>query len=271
MFCHITPSFKYLILYGVGLIYCVLLPTILYAADIPQAGLAELELPAFTTQLIVLSLLSLVPFAIVLFSSYIKTSIVLSLLRNAIGVQQAPPNLVLNGLSLIIALYVMYPTLELMYIATKQISPIPDTDITTTETHTYIIKALDVAKEPLRSFLILNTHITDINTFRNIAQESMQHIDINDNSFVVVMPSFVLTQIREAFIMGALIYLPFFIIDIVVSNILLALGMMMMSPLAIALPVKLGVMVMTNGWISVITSIIKSFSHPTQDTVKAYE
>lgn len=253
---------KHIGLWGCIYFLLIAIPGVYGSAD--TAGIAsasvmmESSLPPFTTQLFGLSILSLAPFAIVLFSSYIKTSIVLSLLRNAIGVQQSPPNQVLNGLSIIIAIYVMYPTLMEMYNIVQTMPEAPP-GITSPQSHAYIVKAASLTKEPIRNFLINNTSTHHSHVFHELAKEAFNNTQLHENSFIVILPAFILTQIKEAFIMGTLIYLPFFIVDVVVSNILLALGMMMMSPLAIALPIKLGVMVMTNGWTSVVTSIIKSF------------
>lgn len=215
-------------------------------------------IPSFSTQVIGLGMLSLAPFMIMLFSSYIKTSIVLSLLRNSIGVQQAPPNQVINGISIIVAIYVMYPTLMSMYAASSHITS-PPPGITSPEGSLYVLVVADAVKEPLRDFLKKNTAPTHLNVFHEMAKTSFLNDEIDKYNFIILMPSFIMTQIRDSFVMGTLIAIPFFVVDMVVSILLLALGMMMMSPMTIALPLKLALIVITNGWDAIIINIIKTF------------
>jgi type III secretion protein R len=207
--------------------------------------------------------LSLLPFAIMLLTSFLKMIVVLSLLRNALGVQQTPPNQVLNGIALLLTIYVMFPVGVAMYDASKEeIETKPPTELTSDETASYVIRIIDKAKEPLRSFLQRNTLAKHMKSFYQIAYKYFPEPykkSLKTNDFIVLMPSFITTQLKAAFEIGVLIYLPFFVIDLVVSNILLAMGMMMLSPLTIALPIKLLLLVMVDGWTLLIQGLVLTF------------
>lgn len=219
--------------------------------------------PKLITQLAVLAGLALLPFAVMLMTSYVKIIIVLSLLRNALGVQQTPPNQVLNGVALLMTIYVMFPTGLAMYQAggtyIEQNAP---TELISGPTATYIINVMDKVKEPLRSFLQRNTTGKHINGFYNLAYKTFPEEykpQLKQNDFIILIPAFITSQLKSAFEIGVLIYLPFFVIDLVTSNILLAMGMMMLSPLTIALPLKLLLLVMVDGWTLIIQGLALSF------------
>lgn len=219
--------------------------------------------PNVVTKMLVIAGLSLLPFMIMLLTSFVKIVIVLSLLRNAIGVQQTPPNQVLNGIALLLTIYVMFPTGVAMYDASKEIiqkqSP---KELFSEQTPTYLIDIAVKAKEPLREFLERNTVAKHMHSFYLLAQKSFPEPfknDIKQNDFIVLIPSFIISQLKGAFEIGVLIYLPFFVIDLVVSNILLAMGMMMLSPLTIALPIKLLLIVMLDGWTVLVQGLVLTF------------
>ncbi len=226
----------------------------------PQGGVAQ---PTLITQLSVLAGLAILPFAIMLLTSYVKIVIVLSLLRNALGVQQAPPNQVLNGIALLMTVYVMYPTGLAMYnAASGDIQNNPPQELISGQSAGYMIKVMDAAKEPLRGFLERNTIGKHLASFYQLAYKSFPESyrdTLKTNSFIVLIPAFITSQLKTAFEVGVLIYLPFFVIDLVVSNILLAMGMMMLSPLTIALPVKLLLVVMVDGWTLLIQGLVLTF------------
>jgi type III secretion protein R len=219
--------------------------------------------PGILTQMSVLALFSVLPFAVMLLTSYVKVVVVLSLLRNALGVQQAPPNQVLNGIALLMAIYVMAPTFLSMYKAgeaTMQNKP-PQT-LFSGESPQYIIDIANASKEPLRNFLQRNSSAKHITSFYQLAMKSFPpeyRGNLKPTDFIVVIPSFITSQLKAAFEIGVLIYLPFFVIDLVTSNILLAMGMMMLSPLTIALPLKLLLIVMVDGWTLIIQGLVLSF------------
>lgn len=219
--------------------------------------------PPLITELAVLAGLSILPFAVMLLTSYVKIVIVLSLLRNALGVQQSPPNQVLNGIALLMTIYVMYPTGLAMYKAAEDyIKKAPPTELISGPTAKYIMDIIDLSKEPMRDFLQRNTTTKHMNSFYQIAyktfpEEVRKTLKVND--FIIVIPSFITSQLKAAFEIGVLVYLPFFVIDLVTSNILLAMGMMMLSPLTIALPLKLLLLVMVDGWTLIIQGLVLSF------------
>lgn len=219
--------------------------------------------PSMVTKLAVLAGLSLLPFAIMLLTSYVKIVVVLSLLRNALGAQQTPPNQVLNGIALLLTVYVMFPTGVLMYNASQEVIVKQNpTDLFSSQSATYVVNVIDKAKEPLRDFLVRNTQSKHIQSFYRLAYRSIPdpyRTELKPNDFIVVIPSFITSQLKSAFEIGVLIYLPFFVIDLVVSNILLAMGMMMLSPLTIALPIKLLLLVMIDGWTVLVQGLVMTF------------
>jgi len=228
-----------------------------------QAPGNEQDAPKLLTQMAVLAGLSVLPFAVMLLTSYVKVVIVLSLLRNALGVQQSPPNQVLNGIALLVTFYVMFPTGLAMYNAAGDymIKNQPK-ELFSGPTATYIVNVADKAKEPLRVFLQKNTIAKNINSFYALAYKTFPaeyRPQLKANDFIILIPAFITSQLKTAFEIGVLIYLPFFVIDLVTSNILLAMGMMMLSPLTIALPLKLLLLVMVDGWTVIIQGLTMSF------------
>jgi type III secretion protein R len=219
--------------------------------------------PSMVTKLAILAGLSLLPFAVMLLTSFMKIVVVLSLLRNALGVQQTPPNQVLNGIALLITIYVMFPTGLAMYKAAEGvIQKNPPTEMISDRSAAFVIEVIDKAKEPLKNFLQRNTAPKHMQSFYALGLKTFPEpfrTELKPNDFIVLIPSFITSQLKTAFEIGVLIYLPFFVIDLVVSNILLAMGMMMLSPLTIALPIKLLLLVMVDGWTVLVQSLAMSF------------
>lgn len=241
------------------------------AAKAPAAAVAAQENPkqpenlnpSMVTKLAVLAGLALLPFAIMLLTSFMKIVVVLSLLRNALGLQQTPPNQVLNGIALLVTIYVMFPTGLAMYTAAHNViqTQAPQTVISS-EAALFIVNVIDKAKDPLRDFLQRNSSAKHIAGFYNIAYKIFPDpykSQLKQSDFIILIPSFITSQLKAAFEIGVLIYLPFFVIDLVVSNILLAMGMMMLSPLTIALPIKLLLLVLIDGWTVLIQGLTMSF------------
>jgi type III secretion protein R len=225
----------------------------------PAAGGAP---PTLVTEMAVIAGLSILPFAVLLLTSFTKIVIVLSLLRNALGVQQSPPNQVINGIAILMTIYVMYPTAQLMYKESEQALKKAPQEVLSTEGAMYIIEVANNAKEPLRNFLVKNTQPKHITSFFQLAQRSFGpefKTTLKPQDFIVLIPSYITSQLKAAFEVGVLIYMPFFVIDLVVSNILLAMGMMMLSPLTIALPLKLLLIVMVDGWTLIIQGLVMSY------------
>ncbi len=219
--------------------------------------------PTLVTKLAVLAGLSLLPFAIMLLTSFMKIVVVLSMFRQALGVQQTPPNQVLNGIGLLITMYVMFPTGLAMYTAAHEViessGPVP---VMSSASAFFVVNVVDKAKEPLRGFLQRNCSAKHIQSFYQLAYRIFPEpykTELKNNDFIILIPSFVTSQLKSAFEIAVLIYLPFFVIDMVVSNILLAMGMMMLSPLTIALPIKLLLLVIVDGWTVLIQGLAMSF------------
>lgn len=219
--------------------------------------------PPIALEIAVLAGLAILPWVIMMLTSYIKIVVVISLLRNALGVQQAPPNQVVNGIALILTIYIMFPTGLAMYNSAKgYIEENAPSKLISSQTATYLLGAIDRTKEPLRDFLVKNTSQGSLNRFYQMAyrifpQQFKQ--DLGRTDFIVLIPSYITSQLRDAFAIGVLIYLPFFVIDLVTSNILLAMGMMMLSPLTISLPLKLLLLVMVDGWTILIQGLVLTF------------
>ena len=218
--------------------------------------------PDFINQSLILILVALLPFAIMLLTSFLKIVITLALLRNALGVQQTPPNAVINGMALLLTIYVMFPTGLKMY---EQGKPILETarieKLVSADSAAVAMRLINTCKEPLRDFLIRNSTTKSLNIFYKLSQKTFPpEINVKQQDFIVVIPAFITQQVKAAFEIGTLIFLPFFVIDLVTSNILLAMQMMMLSPLSISLPLKLLLLVMVDGWTILTEGLVLSFN-----------
>lgn len=227
-------------------------------------GIGTVGPPGLTTQAIALTGMALLPFLIMLLTSFVKMVVVLSLLRNALGAQQAPPNQVINGVAFLLSLYIMFPTGLQMYEAAEDIINDPNSPVAliSTETSQYVIEVAKVAREPLRDFLIRNSEVKHHQLFyrlmfKVLPERFRDAIDIHD--FMIIVPSYITSQLKEAFEIGVLIYIPFFVVDLVTANILLAMGMMMLSPVTISMPLKLFLLVMLDGWTLLIQGLVQTF------------
>ena len=222
-----------------------------------------MDLSTFTpgSALAVVVALAIAPFFAVMVTSFTKIVVTLSLLRNALGLQQVPPNIVLNGLSLILTLYVMYPVGQQMQEAIQQRQQTEQTAPVMGSTST-MLTAFDAGKEPLRAFLIKHSSASERGFFLKTAQrvaEPNRAAELTDRDLIVVIPSFVVRELSLAFQIGFLIFLPFLVIDLVISNILLAMGMMMLSPTTISLPFKLLLFVLVDGWVKLAHGLVLSY------------
>jgi type III secretion protein R len=232
-----------------------------------------MDLSQFTpgSALITVVLISLAPFFAVMVTSFTKIVVVLTLVRNALGTQQVPPNVVLNGLALILTVYVMYPTLNQMYSAANGDTQIettiegdePESGPSPLENSGNIFGMADRAKEPLRVFLRKHSDPNEraffLRTQQKISGKEKGKV-MKDTDFVILIPAFVVRELKLAFQIGFLIFLPFLVIDMVVSNILMAMGMMMLSPTTISLPFKLLLFVLVDGWVKLTHSLVLSYA-----------
>ena len=216
-----------------------------------------MDLSSFTpgAALVTVVLIALAPFFAVMVTSFTKIVVVLSLIRNALGLQQVPPNIVLNGLALILSLYVMYPTMQKMMVASGESAVPAQTD--------QLFTAVDRSKEPLRTFLIEHSDPGERDFFRRTQEKVAERSGTEParpTDFIVIIPAFVVKELTQAFQIGFLIFLPFLVIDMVISNILLALGMMMLSPVTISLPFKLLLFVLVDGWVKISHGLVLSYA-----------
>ncbi len=220
--------------------------------------------PSIITQAVTLSLLALLPFIIMVLTSFMKIVVVLSLLRSALGVQQAPPNQIINGVAFMLSLYIMYPTALKMYqVGQQAIDQATSADtLFSTDSSKYVVDVAAKTREPLREFLKRNSLVKHQVLFYRMAYRLLpeeHREDLSPDDFIIVVPSFITGQLKEAFEIGVLIYIPFFVIDLVTSNVLLAMGMMMLSPVTISMPLKLFLLVMLDGWTMLIEGLVLTF------------
>ncbi len=197
----------------------------------------------------IISFLSIIPAILMMFTSFTRVVIVLSLLRQALGGPQIPPNAIIIGLSLFITLFVMYPTLDIL--ASESIMPFMDKKITMTE-------ALKRGEKPVKDFMLRQTREKDLALFLKLAKVDTPKESM-DIPIKIAAPAFVISELKTAFEMGFLLYMPFIIIDMVVASVMLSMGMMMVPPVMISLPFKLLLFVLVDGWNIVIGSIVRSF------------
>lgn len=227
-------------------------------------GFKTYQAPSLITQAIVLAIMALFPFIIMILTSFLKIVIVLSLLRTALGVQQAPPNQIINGVAFMLSLFIMYPTALKMYDASQgfiSTSRVPES-LMSHDSSSYIVSIAVVAGEPLREFLKKNSSVKHQALFFRMAHRMLpeeHRASLTPSDFMILVPSFITSQLKDAFEIGVLIYIPFFVIDLVTSNILLAMGMMMLSPVTISMPLKLFLLVMLDGWTLLIEGLVNTF------------
>lgn len=205
--------------------------------------------------------LALAPFVAVMVTSYTKIVIVLSLLRNALGLQAVPPNVVINGLAIILSIYVMYP-IGLQISDTVAKSQGSSTQASQPLDVRGILDLADKSKEPMRDFLIRHTSDGERAFFLKTAQRLLpesKRESLDGRDFIVVVPAFTVSELSQAFQIGFLIFLPFLIIDLIVSNILLAMGMMMLAPTTVSLPFKLLLFVLIDGWSRLVHGLVLTY------------
>lgn len=203
---------------------------------------------------VILLLAAMLPFAVLMVTSYTKLAIVFSLLRSALGIQQVPPNMVLYGLSLILTVYIMSPVGYAMFDLVKD-EPIDNADVKA------VVEIAGKAKEPLRAFLARHVREKDRRFFAKTTKKLWpeREAEFAPDDMIVLIPAFMLSEMTAAFEIGFILYLPFVAIDLIISNVLMALGMIMMSPLVISLPFKLLLFVLLDGWGKIVQSLVLSY------------
>jgi flagellar biosynthetic protein FliP len=199
--------------------------------------------------LLVMGLLTILPALILMMTSFTRIVVVLAILRQALGLQQSPPNQVLIGLSLFLSLFVMAPTLERVNEAA--IAPYSAGQINAEQ-------AIAAAGDQFHAFMIRQTRENDLAMFTDIAN-APKYASSADVPFSILLPAFVTSELKTAFQIGFMLFLPFLVIDLVVSSVLMSLGMMMMSPMIVSLPFKLLLFVLVDGWALLMGSLASSF------------
>ncbi len=201
-----------------------------------------------------LALLSLVPFIAILGTSFLKLVVVFGILRNATGLQQIPPNMALNSLAIILTIYIMAP------VGIEVFNTVKDDEISLKDDSWR--KTFEAGIVPYRNFLLKTTTDRERRFFLKTASvlwPAEYKKELAQDSLMILMPAFAISELTKAFQIGFLLYLPFIIIDLIVSNILLAMGMMMVSPMTISLPFKLLLFVLLDGWSRLIHGLVLSY------------
>ena len=200
--------------------------------------------------ILLMTVLSLAPAILVVMTSFTRIVVVLSLLRSALGVQQTPPNVVIVSLSLFLTAFVMAPTFEAAY--STGIAPLIEQEITQDE-------AFERTMAPLHSFMRQQVREKDLLLFVDIAQVDTTNLEAEELPLRALIPAFMISELRRAFEIGFLIFVPFLVIDMVVASVLMSMGMMMLPPIIITLPFKLIFFVLVDGWNLVAESLVQSF------------
>ncbi len=214
------------------------------------------ELPDPVTLIPFLFALVFVPIAAVMVTCYTKIVVVFALLRNALGLQQVPPGMVTNGLALVLTWYVMYPVAQTALARMDPATGLPPRGMSVGE-------LIGSVKEPMRDFLGRHASDKERRFFLDAAQRLMKPeaaATVKPNDFVVLVPAFTISELTEAFLIGFLLFLPFIVIDLIVANVMLALGMQMMPPTVVSLPLKLLLFVMLDGWSRLAHALVLSYA-----------
>ena len=215
----------------------------------PGAGGSQTYTLSIQT-LLTLTALTFIPAAVLMTTSFTRIIIVLSLLRSALGTQSSPPNQVIVGLALFLTFFIMSPVLDRIYVDAYQ--PLSENRIT-------FVQAVERGAVPLRGFMLKQTREADIGLYARLA--NLQKLEsANDIPMRVLIPAFVTSELKTAFQIAFIIFIPFLIIDMVVASVLMSMGMMMMSPVMVSLPFKLMLFVLVDGWHLLLGSLVMSFA-----------
>ncbi|MEO9273543.1 flagellar type III secretion system pore protein FliP [Marinomonas sp. 5E14-1] len=232
---------------------------------IPGVSLAEVGLPAvkvvtnadgsqdYTVSLqilFIMTALTLLPAALMMMTSFTRIIVVLAILRQAIGLQQTPSNQIMLGMALFLTLFIMTPTLDKVNEVALQ--PYLSEEITSGQ-------AVEAASAPIRDFMLAQTREDDIALFVKLAGREGTIQSMETLPFTILMPAFVTSELKTAFQIGFMIFIPFLIVDMVVASVLMAMGMMMLSPVIISLPFKIMLFVMVDGWAMIMGTLAASF------------
>ena len=243
---------------SVSFLVLILFSSMSYGADV--AGIPALTLvdnangsQSYTVTLQILALMtmmSFLPAIVMMMTSFTRIIVVFSILRQAMGLQQTPSNQILVGLALFLSLFIMTPVFEDVY--QNAAKPYMDEKIEPGV-------ALDLALKPFRKFMLAQTRETDLAIFMDLSKSRQVYASIEEVPMTIIIPAFVTSELKTAFQIGFLLFIPFLIIDLVVASVLMAMGMMMLSPLIVSLPFKIMLFVFVDGWAMIISTIAASF------------
>lgn len=235
------------------LLLFILAPASAFASDVPlltiTGGEGQQDFSVKLQVLLLMTVLGLLPSMLLLMTCFTRIIIVLGILRQAIGLQSSPPNRLLISIALSMTLLLMKPVWQDIY----QNAFVPyDEDKMT------LMQAVSRAEQPLRKFMLAQTRKTDLDLMLRVAGES-RTTSAQEVNFFILMPAFVLSELKTAFQIGFMLFIPFVVIDMVVATVLMSMGMMMLSPIIISLPIKLMVFVLADGWSMVVNTLSMSF------------
>ena len=240
------------------LIGATLLPETVFAQGMPivnvVTGKGGVTSYSLTLQLLgLMTVLTLLPSMLLMMTSFVRIIIVFSILRQALGTGQTPPNQVLAGLALFLTLFIMQPVMTDVY--QNAILPYMNSGLPFEE-------ALAAAEAPIRGFMLAQTREEDIAMFMEISRAKGELTGPESVPFTTLVPAFMTSELKSAFTIGFLIYIPFVVIDLIVSSVLMSMGMMMLSPMMISMPFKLMLFVLVDGWSMLMGSLASSFAMP---------
>ncbi len=255
-----TPLYKLMVAAAIGIVWFAI-PTSAFAAApdnalplfqiaVDQQAASPAKVGVVMQIFLLLTVLSLAPSILVMVTSFTRIAIVLSLLRQAIGSHQLPPNQILAGLALFLTVFIMAPVWQ--KVNQDALQPYLNNKIPAKT-------ALEKAMDPIRKFMIKQTREKDMAMIVDVAKIPRPK-NIDDVPTHILIPSFILSELKTAFQIGFMLYVPFLIIDMVVASVLLSMGMMMLPPVMVSLPFKLMIFVLTDGWFLIVGSLVKSFT-----------
>lgn len=221
------------------------------AVTVTSGPNGETEYSVTMQILLLMTALSFLPAMVIMLTSFTRIIVVLAILRQAIGLQQTPSNQVLIGISLFMTFFIMHSVFENIY--DNAVQPYMNETMT-------LQQAYETGQQPLKAFMLSQTRNTDLNSFIEIAG----YTDIQkaeDTPMTVVIPSFITSELKTAFQIGFMLFIPFLVIDLVVASILMAMGMMMLSPMIVSLPFKIMLFVLVDGWTLVMGTLANSFGN----------
>ncbi|EJL6394078.1 flagellar type III secretion system pore protein FliP [Vibrio navarrensis] len=199
--------------------------------------------------LALMTMLGFLPAMVILMTSFTRIVVVMSILRQAMGLQQTPSNQVIIGIALFLTFFIMSPVIN--EVNEQAVQPYLNEQLTARQ-------AFDVAQGPIKAFMLKQTRVKDLETFVNMSGEQVANPE--DVSMAVLIPAFITSELKTAFQIGFMLFLPFLIIDLVVASVLMAMGMMMLSPMIVSLPFKLMLFVLVDGWNLILTTLAGSFA-----------